>query len=158
VKRKKQFLVIVTLAVVVVLGVSATGAETAGATGRTAGAARSPRAAGAAREGTPGGQYVNLKVLPKNISSKDLQGIMTDDFEDGLGVSCGFCHAAAKGGHGLDFASDAKPEKEIARGMMRMVLRLNKKYFKVKHPLLGSEALVVNCATCHRGKAFPDGN
>ena len=105
----------------------------------------------------PKGQYENLKVLPKDISSKDLQGIMTDDFEDGLGVSCGFCHASAKGGHGLDFASDAKPEKEIARGMMRMVLRLNKKYFKVRHPLLGSEGLVVTCATCHKGKAFPDG-
>jgi Photosynthetic reaction centre cytochrome C subunit len=127
------------MGVVVVLGVSATGAG-------------GERVAGTA------GLYVNLKVLPKDIASKDLQGIMTDDFEDGLGVSCGFCHAAAKGGHGLDFASDAKPEKEIARGMMRMVLRLNKKYFKVRHPLLGSEGLVVNCATCHKGKAFPDGN
>ena len=54
--------------------------------------------------------YTNLKVLPKNISSKDLQGIMVDDFQDGLGITCGFCHADAKDGHGLDFASDAKPE------------------------------------------------
>ena len=43
--------------------------------------------------------YKNLKVLPKNISSKELQSIMADDFEDGLGVSCGFCHANAKDGH-----------------------------------------------------------
>jgi hypothetical protein len=133
VKRKKQFAVLVVLAGAVVLG-----------------SAASP-------VGAPQGRYENLKVLPKDISSKDLQGIMTDDFEDGLGVSCGFCHAPAKGGRGLDFASDAKPEKEIARGMMRMVLRLNKKYFKVRHPLLGSEGLVVTCATCHKGKAFPDG-
>jgi hypothetical protein len=140
VKRKKQLGVIVVLGVVVVLGVSATSTR------------------GVVENGTAAGQYFNLKVLPKDISSKDLQGIMTDDFEDGLGVSCGFCHAPAKGGHGLDFASDAKPEKEIARGMMRMVLRLNKKYFKVRHPLLGSEGLVVTCATCHKGKAFPDGN
>jgi hypothetical protein len=139
VKRKKQLGVMVVLGVVVVLGVSAT-------------------AAGGERVAGTAGLYVNLKVLPKDISSKDLQGIMTDDFEDGLGVSCGFCHAPAKGGHGLDFASDAKPEKEVARGMMRMVLRLNKKYFKIRHPLLGSESLVVNCATCHKGKAFPDGN
>ena len=76
-------------------------------------------------------QFANLKVLPKDISSKDLQGIMADDFEDGLGVSCGFCHASASGGHGLDFASDAKPEKEIARRMMRMTLDLNKKYLNV---------------------------
>ncbi|MGZ3758091.1 MAG: c-type cytochrome [Mucilaginibacter sp.] len=101
--------------------------------------------------------YTNLKVLPKNISSHDLQSIMTDDFEDGLGVSCGFCHANAKEGHGLDFASDAKPEKEIARAMMRMTLGINKKYLKLKHPQLGSAALVVSCTTCHKGQAFPDG-
>jgi len=102
-------------------------------------------------------QYVNLKVLPKDISSKELQGIMTDDFEDGLGVTCGFCHADAKDGHGLDFASDAKPEKEIARAMMRMTLGINKKYFKIKHPELGSATLTVTCNTCHKGVAFPDG-
>src|SRR5580692_5452583 len=79
-------------------------------------------------------RYENLKVLPRNISSKDLQGIMTDDFEDGLGVTCGFCHAPAMDGHGLDFASDAKPEKEMARAMMRTVLGINKKYFKVRRP------------------------
>ena len=102
-------------------------------------------------------QYVNLKVLPKDIRSKELQGIMTDDFEDGLGVTCGFCHADAKDGHGLDFASDAKPEIEIARAMMRMTLGINKKYFKIKHPALGSATLTVTCNTCHKGVAFPDG-
>ena len=101
-------------------------------------------------------KYTNLKVLPKNISPKDLQEIMADDFEDGLGVTCGFCHANAKDGHGLDFASDAKPEKEITRAMMRMTLGINKKYFKVKHPAIGSNALTVTCATCHKGEAFPD--
>jgi hypothetical protein len=104
----------------------------------------------------PGG-YVNLKVLPANISSRVLQGIMTDDFEDGLGVSCGFCHAAGKDGHGLDFASDAKPEKEVARAMMRMTLGVNKKFFKVRHPVLGSSGLTITCITCHKGQAFPEG-
>jgi hypothetical protein len=103
-------------------------------------------------------QFENLKVLPKDISSKDLQGIMADDFEDGLGVSCGFCHASAAGGHGLDFASDAKPEKEIARRMMRMTLDLNKKYFKVHKPRIGSNTLTITCATCHKGEPFPDGD
>jgi cytochrome c5 len=106
-------------------------------------------------QNTDKGQYSNLKVLPRNISSKELLGIMTDDFDDALGVSCGFCHAAAADGHGLDFASDAKPEKRIARGMMRMALTLNKKYFKVRRPLLGSPALVLTCATCHNGRALP---
>ena len=102
-------------------------------------------------------QYKNLKVLPKNISSKDLNGIMVDDFQDALGVGCDFCHAAAKDGHGLDFVSDAKPEKKISRAMMQMTIGLNKKYFKAKHPLIGSNALVVTCNTCHKGQAFPDG-
>ena len=103
-------------------------------------------------------QYVNLKVLPKNISLKDLQKIMVDDFEDGLGVACNFCHAADKTTGQLDFASDAKPEKEIARQMMRTTIGINKKYFKVKHPLIGTDALVVTCNTCHNGVAFPDGH
>jgi hypothetical protein len=102
-------------------------------------------------------QYVNLKVLPKDITSKELQGIMTDDFEDGLGVSCGFCHATGRDGRGLDFVSDARPEKGIARRMMKMTLDLNKEYFKVHRPRLGSDALVITCATCHKGQAFPDG-
>lgn len=131
-KRKKQFTVLTLLAGAVILA-----------------SAASPEKAGR-------GQYENLKVLPKDISSKELQGIMTDDFEDGLGVSCGFCHAPAAGGHGLDFASDAKPEKEIARTMMRMTIALNKKYFKVKHPLLGSAMLTMTCVTCHKGQAFPE--
>jgi hypothetical protein len=100
--------------------------------------------------------YDNLKVLPRNISSKELQGIMVDDFQDGLGVTCGFCHANQKNGRGLDFASDAKPEKEISREMMRMTLGINKKFFKAKHPQLGSPTLVISCNTCHKGVAFPD--
>jgi cytochrome c553 len=103
-------------------------------------------------------QYENLKVLPKNITSRELQSIMADDFEDGLGVSCGFCHASGREGHGLDFVSDAKPEKEIARKMMRMTLDLNKEYFKVHKPRIGGNSLVITCATCHKGQPFPDGD
>ena len=101
-------------------------------------------------------QYKNLKVLPPNISSKDLQEIMTDDFQPALGVSCDFCHVTAKDGHSLDFVSDAKPEKEVSRTMMRMTLDLNKKYFKVKQPLIGSSSLIITCNTCHKGAAFPE--
>jgi hypothetical protein len=136
-KRQKQIGVLLSLVVVVGLGVVGI-------------SARPPV------KDVPGG-YVNLKVLPRSISSRELQGIMTDDFEDGLGVSCGFCHVANKGGRGLDFASDAKPEKEIARSMMRMTLRVNKRFFNVRHPLLGSSSLTVTCVTCHKGQAFPEG-
>jgi len=135
-KINPKLLVVVTLAVIAISGVAAT-------------------ADLKSREET--NTYVNLKVLPKNISSKDLQKIMVDDFEDALGVSCNFCHSADKGTGKLDFASDEKPEKEIARAMMRMTIGINKKYFKIKHPMIGSTALTATCNTCHNGVAFPDG-
>ena len=105
----------------------------------------------------PKSEYSNLKVLPRNISSKALQGIMIDEFEDGLGVGCNFCHAEQKGSHRLDYASDAKPEKEIAREMMRMTMKINAKYFKLRHPMIGETSLIVSCNTCHRGQPRPEG-
>jgi len=103
----------------------------------------------------PHREFENLKVLPKDISSKMLQHIMIDDFEDGLGVGCGFCHAEQKGSHRLDYVSDAKPEKQIARSMMRMTLKLNARYFQVHRPGLGDPGLVITCQTCHNGKPMP---
>lgn len=103
----------------------------------------------------PKNGYTNLKVLPKDISSKDMSKIMVDEMADALGVSCGFCHAEKAGSHQLDYASDAKPEKAIARQMMRMTMRINKQYFKLKHPKLQDNALVITCNTCHNGQPFP---
>ena len=101
------------------------------------------------------GEFKNLQVLPKNISQKDLHEIMADDFEDGLGVACNFCHAEDKDAHRVDYASDAKPEKQIARYMMRMTLNINKDYFQKKNPVMG-DSLIINCTTCHRGQPHPD--
>jgi len=104
----------------------------------------------------PPGIYKNLKVLPRNISSKELNRIMVDEFTDGLGVSCNFCHAEDKMTHKPDYASDEKPEKNIARTMMRMTKGLNKEYFKIKHPAIGAPTLVVSCSTCHNGQPHPN--
>jgi hypothetical protein len=103
----------------------------------------------------PANEYTNLKVLPKNISSKNLSKIMIDDFEDGLGVSCGFCHAEEKDSHRLDYASDEKPEKQIARLMMKMTMGINKNYFKLKHSIIGDSILAITCVTCHNGQPRP---
>lgn len=103
----------------------------------------------------PVNEYKNLQVLPKDISSKDLSRIMIDDFEDGLGVSCGFCHAEEKDSHRLDYASDEKPEKQIARLMMKMTMGINEKYFNLKHPAIGDSTLVISCNTCHNGRPHP---
>jgi hypothetical protein len=130
-------------------------------------AATSPRASGGPEPGAEDlrlrvalqaadSGYKNLKVLPKGVSPKMLQQIMIDDFEDGLGVGCGFCHAKQEGSERLDYASDAKPGKEIARKMMRMTLQMNKKYFQARHPQIGTPALIVTCTTCHHGQPRPD--
>lgn len=99
--------------------------------------------------------YKNLKVLPKDITSKNLQMIMTDEFQDGLGVSCNYCHAQEKGSLHLDYASDEKPEKEIARSMMQMTLDINKNYFNVLKPSIGDTLMLITCANCHHGNPHP---
>jgi hypothetical protein len=102
--------------------------------------------------------FTNLQVLPKDISPKALQHIMVDEFQDALGVGCNFCHAQEKGSLHLDYASDEKSEKEIARSMMRMAMDINKKYFEVENPLIGDSLMTVSCNTCHHGVAHPDPN
>lgn len=98
----------------------------------------------------------NLKVLPRDISNEELDKVM-DGFKAALGVKCNFCHAASKDDpKHLDFASDAKPEKEIARSMMKMTYRINKKYFHIKDVYNTKAVLAVNCITCHRGQAHPE--
>lgn len=100
----------------------------------------------------------NLKVLPKNISHEDLDKVM-HGFNKSLGVRCNFCHAPqADDPKRMDFASDAKPEKDIARMMMRMTSKINKKYFHIKDAANPSAVLAVSCGTCHNGKAHPEAN
>jgi hypothetical protein len=99
--------------------------------------------------------FTNLKILPKNISSKSLNQIMVDEFSDGLGISCMFCHAENKETHKIDYASDANPQKDMARKMMKLTLKINKHFFEVKHPSIGSSVMIVKCVSCHHGVAFP---
>jgi hypothetical protein len=100
-------------------------------------------------------KFTNLKVLPKDISEKEMNKIMVDEFEDALGVSCNFCHAKQKDSEKLDYASDENPQKENARNMMRMTLEINQKYFMVKHPLIGDSSLQITCNNCHQGQPYP---
>jgi len=106
-------------------------------------------------EKNPASSFRNLKVLPGNISQKQLSAIMVDQFQDELGVSCNFCHSENRETHKPDYASDAKPEKQIARLMMQMTNRINKKYFNLGHAMIGDSASIVTCGTCHQGKPRP---
>jgi hypothetical protein len=98
----------------------------------------------------------NLKVLPKKITERQIHHIM-HEWSVSLGVRCDFCHAANADGKGLDFPSDAKPEKEMARHMFKMMNKINSKYFEAKKDSLGMMMQSgVNCYTCHRGASHPE--
>jgi photosynthetic reaction center cytochrome c subunit len=99
----------------------------------------------------------NLKVLPKDISDDDLDKVM-DGFKAALGVHCNFCHARSKDSTSkeLDFASDEKPEKNIARRMFRMTAKINKKYFSFDKDDKGNSVPAISCITCHRGNPHPE--
>jgi hypothetical protein len=103
-------------------------------------------------------KFKNLKILPKKISMEDLDKVM-DTFKAALGVKCNFCHAPSKdsANHHLDFASDDKPEKNIARKMMKMTNKINKKYFSYNKNEQGMAIPTVECMTCHRGSEHPAG-
>jgi len=94
--------------------------------------------------------FSNLKILPKDISEEDLMHVM-HSFNASLGVKCGFCHAPGADGK-LNFASDENKHKNVARGMMKMTMGINKKYFKIKDP----KEFQVTCFTCHRGNEHPE--
>lgn len=97
----------------------------------------------------------NLKVLPKDISHEDLEKEMRS-YNKALGVKCNFCHARqADNPQKMDFASDDKEEKETAREMLRMTMRINKKYFKSGKDEKGMQVMTVTCYTCHNGQKEP---
>ena len=96
-------------------------------------------------------QFKNLKVLSKKITNDELQIVMKQ-FKTALGVKCNFCHAPSKTDpKKMDFASDENEHKDVARYMMRMTTRINKKYFNDKKDSIAS----ISCFTCHKGEKEP---
>lgn len=93
----------------------------------------------------PAAAFKNLKVLAADTSSEQLRATMRG-FTTSLGVQCNFCHMPR------DFASDANPHKETARGMLRLVQRLNGSELK---EIPGLENAKVTCFTCHNGSSHP---
>ena len=99
-------------------------------------------------------QYKNLKVLPKNTTKKQMDSVM-HHFTASLGVKCNHCHQYNAEQKSMDFASDANEKKGIARDMMKMTQKLNKKYFHVNNPKSLTADLEISCYSCHNGKAHP---
>ena len=100
-------------------------------------------------------RITNAQVLPADIGADRLRATMVR-FSRSLGVRCQFCHVGQEGQplSTFNFAADTNPHKNIARGMIRLVVRLNGQDLP---PLLGaSEQPRVTCYTCHRGSATPE--
>jgi hypothetical protein len=115
-----------------------------------------PQAQTGGRPRRPQPKPVNLKVLPKDIAREDLIKIMRG-YAGLLGVECSFCHARNPQTHKLDFPSDAKDDKTIARTMIQMTQTINEQYMAQVHdPDAMPEDKHVTCGTCHRGHSMPE--
>lgn len=99
------------------------------------------------------GFFKNLKVLPKDISKEDLEKIMKN-FNRSLGVKCNFCHAPGADNK-LDFVSDAKSEKDVARYMINLTTEINTKYFNFENSTRPDTISIIKCVTCHHGSPHP---
>jgi hypothetical protein len=91
--------------------------------------------------------FKNIQMF-KGVPAVRILRIMDSGFSRSLGVTCTHCHDTAR------WESDDKPQKKIAREMMRMSQDINEKYLK-SIAGLKSEKPTVNCTTCHRGQVKP---
>jgi len=100
-------------------------------------------------------EFKNLKILPKDISKRELIDVMRN-YAGALGFRCHNCHVGEPGPSldGYDFVSDAKKTKLVAREMMKLVTDINGKYIASMDT--GNDPKVeVNCRTCHHGQKRP---
>jgi len=117
----------------------------------TAGA-QPPPAGGGQRGGGPP-PMSNLQIFPKDTPREQVLATM-QAFTQALGVQCNYCHVQEGRGGRNDMASDEKPTKKAARGMILLVREIREKL----PPAVGKSAEAttqVGCATCHRGIPNP---
>lgn len=102
----------------------------------------------AGRESEPAESvFTNIRVL-KGFPAGRIPAMMNFGFGKSLGVGCAHCHVAD------EYARDDSTTKQIARGMFRMVRRINTELLK-EIPELADRDPIVNCTTCHRGATKP---
>jgi hypothetical protein len=130
------------LAVGIVVLAGSIGYAQAPATGTVAGA-----------QPAPPPPMTNLQIIPKDTPRAQVIATM-QAFTQALGVACNYCHVQEGRGGRNDFASDEKPPKKAARGMMLLAREINTKLPEA----VGKSADAttrVGCATCHRGVPIP---
>jgi len=114
--------------------------------------------AGAAGGGAPQAP-MKLEVLPKTWSRQQV-GALMQTFTTSLGVQCAHCHTEdptappPQPGQNprLDYSLDTKPEKGIARNMIKMTMDLNA---AARQPGENDSVEKMSCFTCHRGADVP---
>ena len=97
----------------------------------------------------------NISVLPSTAVGRELQRTMFG-YTNALGVRCTYCHVGEEGKDfkEFDFPSDAKPAKNKARLMIKMVKNINTQFLQGLHED-NSPSMQVSCQTCHRGNSTP---
>jgi len=97
--------------------------------------------------------FENLQVLPRDIPRAELVQLMRS-FSFALNVRCEYCHEQRSPNENPDFKSDARPAKNKAREMLRMVQTINTTLLP-RVPSRVEPRTEVGCATCHHGLAIP---
>jgi hypothetical protein len=106
----------------------------------------------------------NLKVLPKDLTGRQVRDIM-ETWADDLGVTCEKCHVTdpnappmPNGRPRLNYAADDKNEKAEARIMYTMTEDVKKNYVAKVADMdkMPDPAAPLTCGTCHRGKFTPE--
>src|SRR5579871_1784123 len=94
----------------------------------------------------------NLQVLSPEVN---ILRVM-QSFNAALGVQCAYCHVQG------DFSSDANPNKETARKMLRLIKQINIHFADAGNDFANSKYLpfpegkqYVTCCTCHQGQTKP---
>ena len=116
--------------------------------------AQAPAGGGQRAAGPPPAPPKNLQVLPKDMTTPQVQMLMRT-ITAALGVQCGYCHVfEGPGNPANDFAVDTKTPKLVARVMLQMTGEINQKLAaNIKKP--ADQITQVGCMTCHRGEAIP---
>ncbi len=89
-----------------------------------------------------------------NFRAEHFLKMMNSGWSKALGVTCNHCHNTN------DWASDEKPEKEIARQMWALRQDLNRKVFPAMKGLNNATTAIprISCNTCHNGRIIPLSN
>jgi hypothetical protein len=90
--------------------------------------------------------FKNVQIL-KQVSAGQLIDVMKS-FSRALGVRCNDCHVPGQ------WEKDEKPDKQIAREMLKMTNTINTQLLPGIKGLM-SDKPEVTCATCHRGQETP---